>query len=242
MHIKFTGLLMVAAGLVVQPAYAADIPLKAPAVRPAAPYNWSGCYVGIQAGYGWARDEADETVTGTGAPSIFSPAETGSPSGALAGGMLGCNWQGGGPLVVGVEADVEWSDIGGSAVSYPLTGVPPDTYEASIRSQASLRGRIGYAFDRALFYVTGGVAFANIRHDYTTAGLPSEEFSTTRTGWALGAGAEYAFAANWSMRAEYRYADFGTVTNIPVVVWAGFTESHRITEHAVRLGVTYRFF
>jgi outer membrane immunogenic protein len=245
-RIKFASLLTVALSLgVAQAASAADLLVKAPIYKApaAAPaYNWSGCYVGAQAGYAWGRDKLDETVTATGATSIFSPTDTARPSGAKLGGMLGCNWQWAGPLVVGLEGDAEWADIGRSSVDYPNTGTPADTYEARIRFQSSIRGRLGYAFDRTLLYVTGGAAFANIRHRYTTVGLPAEDFSNTRTGWTLGGGAEYAFAPNWSARLEYRYADFGTTTNVPVVVWTGFTEKHRTTENAVRIGVAYKFF
>jgi outer membrane immunogenic protein len=224
-----------------QASFAADLPVKAPVYRaPVAVSTWSGCYIGGQVGYGWARDRLIEIDDATGTLSAFSPADKATPSGILAGGMAGCNWQWSGPWVIGIEGDGEWTDINGSVIAYPGTGTPPDTYEARIRWQASIRGRLGYAFDRNLLYVTGGAAFANIRHVYTSGGL-SEDFSKTQTGWTVGGGWEYAFMPNWTARIEYRYSDFGTVTNVPTVVWTGFTENHDVVEHAVRFGVTYRF-
>jgi outer membrane immunogenic protein len=225
---------------------AADLPVKAPVYKapPMTPaYNWSGCYIGGQVGYGWVRDKNSETVTATGAASVFSPTDTADPSGLKVGGMLGCNWQWSGPFVVGLEGDGEWADINGGSVTFPGSGPPDDFYEARIRWQASARGRIGYAFDRTLLYATGGAAFADIRHIYTVAatGL-SEAFTTTKTGWTVGGGVEHAFAPNWTARVEYRYSDFGTISNLPVTTFAGLTESHNMVEHAVRFGLAYKFF
>ncbi len=246
MRFKLASLLTAAFALgAAQFASAADIPTKGPVYKapPIAPaYNWSGCYIGAQVGYGWVRDRNSETVTATGAPSAFSPTDTADPSGMKVGGMLGCNWQWSGPFVVGLEGDGEWADIDGSTVTFPGSGPPDDFYEARIRWQASVRGRLGYAFDRTLLYVTGGAAFADIRHTYTLAPVgPVEEFSKTKTGWTVGGGVEHAFAPNWTARVEYRYSDFGTITNVPVTTFAGFAEDHDVIEHAVRFGLTYKF-
>jgi outer membrane immunogenic protein len=244
MRNDLAALLAAAVGLgATQLASAADLPVKAPPRAPAiVAYGWSGCYIGAQVGYAWVRDKDTETVTATGAPSAFSPVDSADPSGFKAGGMLGCNWQWSGPFVVGLEGDGEWADIDGGAVTFPGSGPPDDFYEARIRWQASARARLGYAFDRTLLYVTGGAAFANIKHIYTQAPAgPVQEFSHTRTGWTVGAGVEHAFAPNWTARVEYRYADFGDTTNIPTVAFPGFTETHETTEHAVRVGLAYKF-
>lgn len=220
-------------------ASAADMPMKARPMAPAV-YDWTGCYIGGQVGYAWARDQNSETVTATGAASIFSPVNSATPSGGKLGGMLGCNWQVAGAWVVGLEGDFEWAGINGGSVVYANT--VNDRYETKIRSEGSVRGRVGYAFDRFLAYATGGLAFANIQNVYTpTGGTPVETFSKTRSGWTLGAGLEYAFAPKWTARVEYRYADFGRNTDLPVTTYAGFTESHRLTESAVRLGIAYKF-
>jgi outer membrane immunogenic protein len=106
-------------------------------------------------------------------------------------------------------------------------------------------GRLGVAADRALFYVTGGLAFADFgsRVNNTTAAPTITSSSTgTRTGWTLGAGVEYAFTPNWTVRAEYLYANFGSATvtgtsSIPTDrAWRIKNETH-----TVRVGVNYLF-
>jgi outer membrane immunogenic protein len=241
MRNRLVALLAAAASLgAAQAAFAADLPVKAPPPAAVVAANWSGCYVGGQVGYGWVRDKLVETIVATGALSPLTPSDTAHPSGLKAGGLVGCNWQWSGAFVVGVEGDGEWADIGGSTVVYPLT--LGDTYQTRIRWQASARGRVGYALDRTLVYVTGGAAFANIRHEYTlaAAGL-SERFTTNRVGWTVGAGVEHAFQPNWTARVEYRYADFGHVTNIPTIFGSAFRERHTITEHVVRGALAYKF-
>lgn len=226
----------------VNAALAADMPVKAPVYKAPSPvlYNWSGCYIGGQVGYAWARDRDTETNSVTGVQTIFSPVDTASVNGPKAGGYLGCNWQTS-AFVLGVEGDGEWAHLKGSA-NYINTGVPPDFYETTIRSQASVRGRVGYAaFDRTLLYVTGGVAFANVNeHDEVGGVGTSNDNSATRTGWTLGGGVDYAFTGNWIARIEYRYADFGKFSYNPPVFGA-VTETHKITENAVRVGLAYKF-
>src|SRR4029453_1285096 len=99
----------------------------------------------------------------------------------------------------------------------PLT---PVTYNLRSDIQGSIRLRLGIAFDRVLLYATGGAAFAGIENVYTI-GLPvflTESVSRTRSGWTVGGGLEYAVANNWSVRAEYRYSDFGRFVDYPFAV------------------------
>lgn len=100
-----------------------------------------------------------------------------------------------------------------------------------------MRARVGVAFDRALIYATGGVAFASIRNEVFAPPFASST-STTRAGWTVGAGVEYAIDNNWSVRAEYRYTDYGRFN-------VGFfplgSANTRFKENAVRVGVSYRF-
>jgi outer membrane immunogenic protein len=137
--------------------------------------------------------------------------------------------------VLGLEADIEASGVRGSFNF-------PNGDGSSFRSnwQGSVRARLGYAADRALFYVTGGLAFADMRHSYYTAAV-IESFSQTRTGWTLGAGVEYAFTPNWTARVEYRYSDFGRSNYASAVAFPGFSYQQRPQEHAVRVGVSYLF-
>ena len=162
----------------------------------------------------------------------------GRADGFVGGAHAGFNWQAG-VLVFGVEGDLEAARLRHRTV-YPLSA--PDTFSSETEWQGSLRGRLGFAIDRALVYATGGIAFADIRHTYFEAiARASQSFSSTRTGWTVGAGIEYAFTPNWTARVEYRYADFGRKIDVPAAVFPGFIEEHEETQHAVRVGVSYKF-
>jgi|HubBroStandDraft_5_1064220.scaffolds.fasta_scaffold29858_2 outer membrane immunogenic protein len=217
---------------------------KAPPPPPPAPvFNWTGCHIGADVGGGWVTDKDSETVSATGAASAFSPypSNTARPSGVTAGGYLGCDYQFNGGMVVGVEGDADWANIRGHGADFVGTGTPPEYYQTRINLEDSARGRIGYAFDRSLFYVTGGAAWAHIsEQDNSPATGVSSVDSTTRLGWTAGGGIEYAFLDCLIGRVEYRYSDFGTFS-YSAPVFAGFTENHRLTENAVRLGLSYKF-
>jgi outer membrane immunogenic protein len=201
-------------------AEAADIPrpvYKGP-VRPiVAYYNWTGFYGGIVAGYGWGNSDWD-------APPIDT-----SPKGFMVGGTLGYNYQTG-SFVWGIEGDGSWSDVKGSADCG--IGI---TCETSNRWFATVRGRVGYAFDRFMPYFTGGAAFGDVRASINPAGASVSE---TRTGWTVGGGLEYAFLGNWTAKVEYLYVDLGSFDT-------GFTapvpNNVSFKEHVVRAGLNYKF-
>src|SRR5258707_333063 len=121
-------------------ALAADMPIKG--VRYQAPFNWSRAYVGLHARYGWANTNA----------SGFASSNL---NGFIGGAQIGYNWQGASPLVLGVEADFQ-----GSAQRRSDSGVLPvlrlTTIEQKLPWFGTVRGRIGYAVDRALIYAPGG--------------------------------------------------------------------------------------
>jgi outer membrane immunogenic protein len=226
----------------------ADIPVRAPVYKAPAvmPHSWNGCYAGAQVGYAWVRDRLTEINQTTGVVSDFSPSAVGDPSGVKLGGMAGCNWQWSGNWVSGLEGDGEWTDVTGGTTEFPNTGIPADIYETQINWQASIRARMGYGFDRTLLYVTGGAAFADIKHSYAvpTVGV-SQDFTKTRVGWTVGGGIEQAITPDWTVRLEYRYSDFGMISNVPNLPagnWTTYTEEHNVTEHAVRLGIAYKFY
>lgn len=231
------------AAMLATPAMAADLALKAPP-PPVPVFSWTGCHVGADVGASWIADQDSETVTATGAASPFSPypTNTSAPSGVTAGGYAGCDYQFAGGFVIGAEGDAEWANIRGGRGNYINTGVPPDYYSTSSNSDASVRGRLGYGFNRALVYATGGAAWAQITEfDAVDATGPTQNSSTTRPGWTVGGGVEYAFLDNLVARIEYRYSDFGTFSYVPTVTFPSFTENHRITQNAVRVGLSYKF-
>jgi outer membrane immunogenic protein len=168
---------------------------------------------------------------------IVGAGDSDNIKGALFGGTIGYNHQPvGSNLVYGVEFDAAWTDAGDSA----STVVGGTTFSAKIEGQAiaTLRGRLGWAFDRTLVYVTGGGALA--RTEFSAAaigiGIASGASDTqTHIGYAVGAGVEHAFAPNWSSKLEYFFTDFNSQT------YFGFIESGRAELHMVRAGVSYHF-
>jgi len=226
------------------PAFAADLALKAP--PPAAPvFSWTGCHVGVDVGVAWVRDKDSETVTATGAASPFTPypTNTANPDGAKVGGYLGCDYQFASPVVVGLEGDAEWAGIRGGTANFINTGVPADFYETRINSEASIRGRLGYSVNRALFYVTGGAAWARVtEHDVIGATGAFQDTSSSRGGWTAGLGTDFAFTDHLIGRVEYRYTGFsGNFSYVPNLVFPAFTENHKISENALRAGLAFKF-
>ncbi|WP_168201635.1 outer membrane protein [Phreatobacter aquaticus] len=216
-------------------AQAADLgsrraPVASAVVMPA--FSWTGFYIGGQIGGAWMNNSTREFVTATGVATGFQQAFR--ANGLIGGIHGGYNYQINN-FVLGLEADLEAAGVSGG---YRLANGNGTRFRDNW--QGSVRARAGVAVDRALFYVTGGVAFAQMRHSYFTAAV-TESFSQTRAGWTLGAGVEYALAANWTARLEYRYSDFGRANYVNAVAFPGFTYRQNPNEHAVRVGVSYLF-
>jgi outer membrane immunogenic protein len=204
-------------------AAAADLPPRmAPAPYYKAPaevqvYNWTGFYIGINGGGGFGRSQWDSTGS-------FDV------SGGLVGGTVGYNYQFG-QAVVGVEGDIDWADINGTTNSAcPFGCKTTDTWLSTVR------GRLGYAADRFMPFVTGGAAFGDIRA--STPGFAGA--NQTNAGWTVGAGLEFAIAGNWTAKAEYLYVDLGKFncgTSCSVLA----TDNVSFKTNLIRAGVNYRF-
>lgn len=141
-----------------------------------------------------------------------------------------------GSWVYGLEGDVEVSDVNGNNVNWPFG----DNSTAKISAQGSIRGRVGYATGANLFYVTGGLALADIKTAYY-GGSAKDSYSHGKAGWTVGGGIERAFGRNWTARVEYRYSDFGRVTDWTKTTDTRWNEHNDITENAIRVGFTYKF-
>jgi outer membrane immunogenic protein len=211
------------------PAAAADLPVKArPMVPVVTAYNWTGCHIGGNVGGKWARTSGSVDVgpTGTGvglgAPGTVVIGQ-GDSSSVIAGGQVGCDYQAAGSnWVFGIEGDFDWQRLSRTNTlvgAQPFPFVAGDFYDWRSDWQASIRGRIGYAFDRVMIYATGGGAFTNVKVGsnfiaLTTAGInfPAAFGSDGKTiaGWTFGGGFEYAFINNWSFGIEGRYSWYGT--------------------------------
>jgi outer membrane immunogenic protein len=214
--------------------FSADLAVKAmPYATAPLAYNWSGLYVGVQAGYQRGRDRTTEFDTATGLPSGF--VQRYDFNGAVGGLHVGYNHQFG-RLVLGVEADFELSSADGA-----FTG-PGLLYSAEQNWQASLRGRLGFTpWDRVLVYGTAGVAFTELKYNWvaTGGGFPSPDASISKTGWTLGAGGEFAISEHLTARIEYRHAEFGEPSFDWVAVGGTYVEKPRFD--TVRGGISYKF-
>jgi outer membrane immunogenic protein len=203
-------------------AQAADIPRPVyKGVRSVvAYYNWTGFYLGINGGYGWGTSDWD------------SPAISNTPSGWLIGGTLGYNYQVG-SIVWGIEADFDWADVKGSAACGAFSCETKNSW------LSTFRGRVGYAFDRWLPYLTGGGAYGHVNASSTNPAALGA--SNDQLGWTVGAGLEYAFLGNWSAKIEYLYVDLGKF-DCGVACAPGVTPNNvSFKENIVRAGLNYKF-
>ncbi len=225
-------------------ALAADLP-RAPAYAPAIqPYDaWSGLYLGLNVGGGWAKGSSDFAVAGGPAATASNPL-----SGVLGGGQVGYNWHSG-PILFGAEADFQASNVTGSLTTpcVPvLCGLPLGaSFSQTVAWFGTARGRLGFATDSWVIYATGGYAYARLDTEANaTAGPFTAAFSQSelRGGFAAGAGIDVALAARWSARLEYLYLDFGShSTNLTVPGVPPITDTARLNMNVARAAVNYRF-
>jgi opacity protein-like surface antigen len=202
---------------------------RSPAFIPA--YDWTGFYVGGHVGAGFSyRDWT-----------LVEGSTSNAGDAVLLGGQVGANYQIE-KWVIGAEGDFSWGNLKDENLC-------PDGNNTCWTRQnwlATVTGRIGYAFDPALFYVKGGAAFTHSDY-FKTAQIPSpldEQAGARRNGWTAGAGMEYALWGSWTMRLEYNYLEFGSrslaMNNIPT---GAFAENLVVRQkaHEVKLGFNYLF-
>jgi len=198
--------------------------VKAPAYQPVyvAPFTWQGFYADFNGGYGWGHS----TLSG---PTGIASAT--NPSGALLGAGFGYNFQSGN-WVFGLEGDADYSWM--TDTSGALTACPGCTVHNYYLATA--RGRLGYAWDRWLPYITGGAAIGSINVSTPAGGAQGAD----KVGWTAGGGIEYAFAATrWSTKLEYLYADLGSITCD--AAHCGTSLNADFHANIVRVGLNYHF-
>jgi len=263
------------------PAGAADMRVKAPvAPPPPPPFTWTGCYLGGFVGGAFADRDPFFTDLGNsrfgsfsggiqplGIAGIHSWAVPVDDS-IIGGGTLGCNWQfAGSPFVLGIEGEGGYMRFSGAAFDPsrgPNTLVAPFTSDVLGAARigdwyAMATGRVGYAFNTVLFYVKGGAAFVPVKAsvvDNCTTGCSNWLIATavddTATVGTIGGGIEWAFAPNWSMKAEYMFIGLGghgltscgtaTLASGAVVPGGDFCFAHDFPDiHTVKLGINWRF-
>ena len=256
-------------------ALAADLPVPAPAYYPVATvYNWGGGYIGINGGYGFGQSEWGNDPLN---PSGNNSSGNFNVNGGLVGGTIGVGGQWG-AFVLGVEGDFDWQDIRGTSSSSFCTSLITSTIPntnvngvitinspsagLSCKTESSwvgtVRARFGYAWDRVLFYGTAGGAGANVQTSLN--GLPAQV--NPEFGWTAGAGLEWVFADNWTIKFEYLFVDLtgnaacnhgyscgydvaatstttgNTTTTTPPV---GANMNVKFNENIVRVGLNFEF-
>jgi outer membrane immunogenic protein len=252
------GIAAMAGAAVTCSAQAADLRPPVYKAPPVPIITWTGCYLGGQIGSQWARVTGDVNYPGDafGHPAVTATRDFNSDGNFLYGGQIGCNWSPwAGGFVLGVEGDVAGinrTDQGGEIFRFPALLTDHFNTTDRFRTQGSVRLRAGFTYDRMMFYVAGGVSFANLSatHSFIRDGDGSLIFdtSTSRTGWNVGAGLEYMLINCWTVGVEYRYTDYGSTNfSIPggaagTLAWAPFTVSaDNLRTQDVRLRLNYLF-
>ena len=167
-------------------------------------YNWSGFYLGVNGGGGWGDSDSSGRF------------------GGLVGGTVGYNYQVS-QAVFGLEGDIDRSNLSRSSRCAAFSCETRNNWLSTVR------GRLGYAFDRFMPYVTGGVACGDLQTSVAGIG----DSNATKTGWTVGGGLEAAIAGPWTAKVEYLYVDLGS-GNSPV----GSSENFKT--NIVRAGINYR--
>jgi outer membrane immunogenic protein len=212
-------------------------------IEPNAPtYNWSGCYLGLEAGGGWGNSQFYYEYQAH--PQSVGLAETNGvkTSGGLFGGTAGCSYQVS-VVVLGLENDIAWTNVSGQA-SGKSVNTSSSTFQTKETWLDTLRGRLGIAWDRWQFYGTGGAAFGDEGKVVCTPVSGCGSASKGVTGWTAGAGAEYAFWGGWSVKIEYLHIDFGrqSFDSTPANPgWRIVPQDVTLRNDLVRVGVNYKF-
>lgn len=220
--------LVLAVAAILSPALAsaADLPSRyapAPYYEPAPIFAWTGLYAGINGQFGVG------SYTRGGSP-VF-----GDPLGGLGGGTIGYNYQSG-KLVVGAEADIGFgslSDTGSLGARTNGTG--------TINTLGTARMRVGYVWDRALLYVTGGYAGTGLQgkvNDFSRAPNLVLGESHYLNGYAVGGGVEFAITTKISVKGEYIFTGFNST---PYFSGTRDAISSGANVNLIRAGLNYHF-
>jgi outer membrane immunogenic protein len=255
-------------------AQAADLPTRKEAPAPVfvpPPFTWTGFYVGVNAGGLWPSGSRNASIfdpEGLGFVTAAFPGGLGSQSaGFIGGGQAGYNWQTG-AFVLGVETDFDGTTVSKSfnSVGTPfgptLTGIAGGDFltvngKTSLSWLGTTRGRVGFVAtpdNRLMIYATGGVAYGGgstsfNAFDSGTGSFWSGSPSSTRVGWTIGGGVEYALTNNITIKGEYLYADLGsssfttTGNGASAIFFPGVYVSGKVdyTASIFRAGVNYKF-
>jgi outer membrane immunogenic protein len=221
-------------------ASAADLAYRKAPPPPAPVSSWTGLYIGAHVGTGWGTTESEiNSVSGFGGglAGFVLPVSQTQSNGFLGGVQGGYNLQLGPVAVIGVEGDFSFTNIKGTSPCVIVFACSTDHDWI-----ATVAGRFGVTYDRALFYVKGGVAWAQTT--YAASVNLGASFTTsvdeTRIGALFGTGIEYAFLPGWSAKVEYNYIDFGKDDYNFVAGPLTFGTAIQEKVHLVKAGLNYR--
>ena len=242
MNIKSILLASTVAIVGISGAHAADaIVYEEPAPVIAAPiFSWTGGYLGGQVGYGWGKSRFSSYDDEDGPFALNT-----KPDGFLGGLYAGYNFDMGNNVVLGVDGDITYNNLKDSASIFDEDQVEVASIESKLRWSGAVRARAGYAVDRFLPYIAGGVAFGSVKNSATGIGDDDNIYtvsqSKTLTGWTAGAGVDYAATDNVILRLEYRYTDYGRKNFSAGNDDFGLDARNKFKTNEIRLGVAYKF-
>lgn len=225
---------------------AAFVATAASAASPLPTWNWTGFYVGVNAGGSIGHNPTTEMNDSFG---VVLGTPTLSPSGFVGGGQLGYNYQFAPHWVVGFEGDFQGTTQHDSNCVGSGCTVPGDFYftdEQKLKWFATARGRLGYAEGEWLFFLTGGGAWGQINNDYRVFTPADAAFNANFNlgGWVLGGGVELHLRDAWSAKLEYLYLDLGSFTDSGFDPLSGFDFSmtSHVHNNIIRLGLNYKLY
>jgi outer membrane immunogenic protein len=231
-------------------------------------YNWTGFYIGGNAGYSWGRSRTDAALYNNTTNVLLATASNSfDMNGWVAGGQVGYNWQNQ-LWVWGFEGDIQGTGQKGSTAfvcpgaicNAGLTAIPAAsaavsaTLSQKLEWFSTIRARVGYTFTpTVLGYVTGGLAIGDVKTNGLITGFNANgaavasAFSNdqTKAGWTVGAGIEASLGGNWTGKLEYLYLDLGKYSNTGFLLTNFIplraVADSRITDNILRAGINYRF-
>ena len=253
-------------------ALAADLPTRKEAPAPVfvpPPFTWTGFYVGLNAGGVWGTGSTTTTLYNAGFPFLTTYWPNGNfggdQSGFIGGGQAGYNWQSG-AFVLGVETDFDWTSLSKNSSFVGPTFLDPlgrndfftENGSRKLDWLGTTRLRAGFVAtpdNRLMFYGTGGFAYGGGSRHFDVFdslngwGWFGNGGSSTRTGWTIGAGVEYAITNNITLKGEYLYYDLGSTNTVTVAnaaantLWPASYATAKINFDGsiFRVGANYKF-
>ncbi len=240
--------------------HAADAVVEEPVPMPVEVFTWTGAYIGAVGGYAGGDREYTldaNTLTTFRQPPVSSffdlfdgddEADLSSDGGFI-GAQVGYDYQSGN-WVFGAVADIAYTsneaeysyDVGGREVigdgdDFDILAVGEGDFSSRLNYLGTVRGRVGYAMDRALIYAHGGFAYGEMEYEFDD-GLESGEDHDNKTGYTVGAGVEYAFTDHLSGQLEYSFVDLGE-DEIANDFRGSVDEDVKL--HLVKFGLNFRF-